>query len=156
MCLLNSIGRKRTIVSTLLLGSLGCIGLTYIPRSFLYHRTFSIACGVLCKFLVTVSYNSIYTWTVEILPTTARSAGMGFTQFTSRSGAVAAPFIAKGLKLLNLRAPFIFMGLIGSVTSLMLVGLPETKGKPTKETITRRPTEGHTNDAHEDDENSSV
>ena len=66
---------------------------------------------------------------------------MGFTQMTSRIGAVGAPFIAKGLKLIHLRAPFMFMGAIGALTSILLVFLPETKGKPTKETVTRRPTE---------------
>jgi len=140
VCLLNTLGRKKTIISTLLLGSLGCVGLAFIPKTGLYYKEASIASGVLCKFLITISYNSIYTWTVEIFPTTARAAGMGFTQFTSRIGAMGAPFVAKGLKLWSPKLPFLFMGIIGTSTTLLLGFLPETKGKPTKETIHRRPT----------------
>lgn len=136
--LLNAFGRKKTIIFTMLLGSLGCVALAAIPAGGDYKMA-TISLGLISKFLVTVSYSSIYTWTVEIFPTTVRAAGMGFTQFTSRAGAASAPIVAKGLRLWNPIAPFLFMGVVGSFTSILLAFLPETKGRPTKETMTQRP-----------------
>ena len=147
--LLNTFGRKKTIIFTLLLGSLGCVGLSALP-TVVDFKIARFSLGLLSKFLITISYSSIYTWTVEIFPTTVRAAGMGFTQFTSRVGAVGAPFVAKGLKLLHPIAPFLFMGVVGSLTSTLLILLPETKGRPTKETMHHRPTVAviHNNNDH--------
>lgn len=149
--LLNKIGRKKTIICTMFLGSAGCIGLSFTPTVGKI-KILRVTLGAISKFFITIGYNSIYTWTVEIFPTTVRAAGMGFTQFNSRAGAVIAPFAAKGLKHLHPIAPFLFMGLLGVVATSLLAFLHETRGKPTKETISRphRPTEivanDHTND----------
>ena len=136
---LNTFGRKKTIIGTLLSGSVGCAALACIPATTGYYKIVRVSLGLVSKFLITVSYSSIYTWTVEIFPTTVRAVGMGFTQFTSRMGAAMAPIVAKGLKTWNPIAPFLFMGVVGIVTSLLLTFLRETKGRPTKETM-QRPT----------------
>ena len=60
---------------------------------------------------------------------------MGFVQITSRLGGGFAPWIAKGLQKYNRRVPFIVMGLIAIVSSVLLCFLPETKSQSTAELI---------------------
>merc|ERR1712142_1174618 len=91
---LSAFGRKDTIICTLLSGSVGCAALAFVPSTTQYYKITRVSLGLISKYLITVSYSSIYTWTVEIFPTTVRAAGMGFTQFTSRMGAAFAPVVA--------------------------------------------------------------
>lgn len=58
---------------------------------------------------------------------------MGFLQVTSRIGAAAAPWVAKGLLLVSEKAPFVVMGGTALIGSLFLVFISETAGRPTLE-----------------------
>ena len=60
---------------------------------------------------------------------------MGFVQITSRLGGGFAPWIAKGLKKFDRKAPFIVMGLIAIISSFLMYFLPETRGQKTSELV---------------------
>ena len=90
--------------------------------------------AILGKYLVSVSFDAIYTWSVELFPTETRGEGMGFLQVASRIGAASSPFVAKGLKTIHHSAPFITMGSVGIIGFFLQLILPETKDVPMKET----------------------
>ena len=50
-------------------------------------------------------------------------------------GAASAPWVAKGLKKIHHTAPFITMGTLAFVSSLLMCWLPETKDRKTVETL---------------------
>ena len=60
---------------------------------------------------------------------------MGFLQITSRIGAASSPWIAKALKALDPRAPFIVMGSLSLLAVLVCMPLPETKDRPICDTM---------------------
>ena len=64
-----------------------------------------------------------------------RSQGMGLLQISSRIGAASAPWVAKGLKTVHRYAPFLVMGVSSVLAAILMLLLPETKGKKTAEVI---------------------
>ena len=126
-------GRKKTVMYPMFIGASACILVAFIPSEgdFKFGR---IILGMLGKLCITVSFDSIYTWSVELYPTNIRAEGMGFLQVTSRIGAASAPWVAKGLKTLHKTIPFIFMGIATFIAAALLIVLPETKGVATPET----------------------
>ena len=88
--------------------------------------------GNIGKFFLCISFNGIYTWTVELYPTDVRSIGMGYTAVTARIGSTAAPWIAQGLKGLKGTGdwlPFVVLGVPSIVGFFIGFSLPETKKK---------------------------
>ena len=60
---------------------------------------------------------------------------MGLLQISSRIGAAAAPWVAKGLKPVHHVLPFLAMGASSFIATALMLLLPETKGKGTAEVI---------------------
>ena len=129
----DKFGRKKTILPSLLIGSISCILVAFIPNTgdSKYAR---IVFGMAGKFFVSVSFNGIYTWSIELFPTETRGEGMGFLQIAARLGAATSPFIAKGLKMFHHSAPFITMGALGIIGFGVQFVLPETRGVAITET----------------------
>ena len=130
--LCHCMGRKKTVVGPMFLGSMACILVAFIPSRD-HWKVMRVCLGILGKFSVTLAFDSIYTWSVEIYPTNIRAEGMGFLQVTSRMGAASAPWVAKALKKLHETAPFVTMGGLALAASIFLIWLPETRGKATAE-----------------------
>ena len=127
-------GRKKTCTYSLLLaGSLTLI-VGFIPTASSEERMVRVALGMLGKLFITICFDSIYTWSVEMHSTDIRSEGMGFMQVTSRLGAASAPWIAKGVKTTHESLPFIIMGSLGLLGGVVCFFLPETKGQEIQET----------------------
>eukprot|EP00794_Sanderia_malayensis_P018702 gene18702-20590_t len=138
----DKIGRKKTVVPAMFLASATCIAVAFIPTdkgSAL--AIFRIVCGMSGKMFVAISFDAIYTWSVEIYPTVVRSQGMGLLQITSRLGAAGAPWVAKYLKVYSEILPFTVMGGITLLSTFTLLYLPETKGVSTAETLEEKPHE---------------
>ena len=126
--LLQLIGRKRTVVLSMLAGGTACMAIGFIPYDSKL-KIFRIVLGTTGKFFILMSFNSLYTWSAEIYPTEIRSIGIGFVQFICRVGGATAPWIAKGLKYVNRGAPFIMMGIVAVTAALLSLILPETKDR---------------------------
>ena len=129
----NKFGRKKTVSFANLIASISIMTLVFLPSGgkMKYGR---LALGIFGKFCITVSFDAVYTWSIELFSTELRGKGMGFLQVFSRIGAASSPFISKGLKALHHSAPFITMGSLGITSFLIQVTLPETNNVPMKET----------------------
>ena len=110
----------------MIIASVACLTVAFIPAEE-EAKIARVIIGMIGKMFVTVSFDSIYIWSVEIFPTSSRGVGMGFLQITSRIGAASAPWVAKGLKALHKTVPFLFMGTITFASACSLLILPETK-----------------------------
>eukprot|EP00112_Aurelia_sp_Birch-Aquarium-sp1_P010564 Seg2251.2 transcript_id=Seg2251.2/GoldUCD/mRNA.D3Y31 product="Solute carrier family 22 member 13" protein_id=Seg2251.2/GoldUCD/D3Y31 len=133
-------GRKYTIISALAIASISCIIVAFIPtdkgKALVIVR---IIIGMIGKCGVSVSFDAIYTWSVELYPTVVRAQGIGLLQITSRIGAAGAPWVAKYLKTVHVYAPFLVMGSSSMISVFTLFYLPETKGQKTAETLDEAP-----------------
>jgi len=126
-------GRKTTIAVPMLLGGLLC-GLQAITQPGIVDNTsLKILLALLGKMFITMSFDSIYTWSAELYPTELRAEGLGFCQVTSRLGAAIAPWTVKGFRVLHRSAPFLVMCVLAVISAATLWILPETKGKETFE-----------------------
>ena len=115
----DKFGRKKTIIVSLLSGSLACIIVAF------YHQFVAIA--VLGKFFVTISLCANYSWSAELFPTKLRGEAIGLFNTLSRIGSAGSPFISKTLAETHKSAPFLAMGIVGVVCFFLLFVLPETK-----------------------------
>ena len=96
--------RKKTVIPTMIIASVACVTVAFIPAEG-DAKIARVIIGMIGKMFVTVSFDSIYIWSVEIFPTSSRGEGMGFLTITSRIGAAPAPLVVKGLKAIHTTVP---------------------------------------------------
>lgn len=119
-------GRKKTVIYPMIVGGLSCALVAAVPAEG-NIKILRVMLGLLGKLCITISFDAIYTWSLELFSTDIRAEGMGFLQVTSRAGAASAPWIAKSLKIIHTSIPFITMGALTLIGSGFLFILPETK-----------------------------
>jgi len=131
------IGRKRSTQVPMLLGGLFCIAVAGIHEmeTNTNLRNTRVAFGLFGKFFLTLGYDVIFTWSIELYPTQIRTEAMGCVSIMSRVGGMLAPWIAKWLRKFHWRIPFMVMGILAVVAALMLEWLPETRFLKTAEVL---------------------
>ena len=134
MYLCDRVGRKKTCTFSLLLAGVVTLIVGFIPTTSNELKVARVVLGILGKMFISICFDSIYTWSVEIHSTNIRTEGMGVMQITSRLGAASAPWIAKGVKSTHESLPFIIMGSLGLAGGISCFFLPETKGQEIQET----------------------
>ncbi|XP_066936713.1 solute carrier family 22 member 15-like [Clytia hemisphaerica] len=129
------LGRKRTTQIPMILGGLCCALVVAIDEKTEDKHLINVrlTLGLFGKFFITLAYDVIYTWTVELYPTQIRTEAMGFVQITSRLGAMLSPWVVDGLGTVKVWAPFVLMGVLSVLVGVFLHFLPETKDKKTAE-----------------------
>merc|ERR1712013_191560 len=123
-------GRKRTVMTSLLIGSLASVGLGFTPKSGTTLRVIRVIVAMVGKVSISAFCNSFQTWTCELYPTTMRGSGVGMTQVMSRLGAAAAPWVNMEFNRYHHGASYVFVGVASLVTYFLLCLLPEMKGVP--------------------------
>lgn len=119
-------GRKPAAICPLFIGGISCIIVVFIP-SVGKIKAFRILMGIFGKFCLSMTFDAVFTWSVEIYPTSLRSKGMGFLNSTCHIGSAAAPFIAKGLRPIARWLPFVAMGAPAVIGACIGMLLPETR-----------------------------
>ena len=127
----NKTGRQKTAMVAVFLAGALTLAVAFIPLSYSAIRT---TFGMIGKMLISLSFQVIYVWAMELYPTKIKSEAMGFLQITSRIGAASAPWIAKGVKVVHETLPFIIMGSLGILAGILCWFLPDTKGQEIQET----------------------
>ncbi|KAG5831748.1 solute carrier family 22 member 7-like [Anguilla anguilla] len=128
---LNTIGRRKTQVGTLILTGV-CIAINIItPKDMWYFRTIV---AVLGKGLSEASFTSVFLYTSELYPTVVRQNGLGYSSFTARLGVSIAPLIMLLDDVWKL-LPQVILCLVAISTGLLASLLPETHNELLPETI---------------------
>ena len=81
-----------------------------------------------------VAFYGIFPWTSELFPTVLRGQGMALCTVLEKLGMIAVPLVCTFLKSINYSLPFILMGVLALLACFAAINLPETNGKPTRET----------------------
>ena len=127
-------GRKRTVMTSLLIGSIMCVGIGFTPKTGKI-KIARIILAMIGKVSISAFCNSFQTWSVELYPTNIRGEGMGFVQVMSRLGAASSPWVNKEFNKFHEGASYIFIGIASFVTYFFLCFLPEMKGVPTADAM---------------------
>ena len=123
--------RKCTLVA-MSIGGLLCVVVGRIPKrgALTVIRLTSALFG---KFMLSVSFNTICLWTIQLYSTTTRAKGMGWAQINGHVGSTLAPWISDLTTPLGVGAPYIALGAPVLVGVLLAVTLPEFKLDKTRE-----------------------
>jgi putative MFS transporter len=81
-------GRKKTLISAMLLSSFSALGFGYAPNT-----TWLILFGLLLSYFMLAAFAGTYIFTVEQFPTKARASGIGWAAGFGRIGGIIAPFL---------------------------------------------------------------
>ncbi|XP_057313742.1 solute carrier family 22 member 15-like [Hydractinia symbiolongicarpus] len=131
--LMQKIGRKKTCILMCSGTALACFGVACVPKVEKL-KAIRLIFGLTGKFMIHNVFAILYMWSSEIYPTVLRTQGMGINIVTSRIGAATSPFI-KVLDQFHVAAPFALMVVCAVIATLLALTLPETLGKPTRETL---------------------
>lgn len=77
---------------------------------------------------------ALYLFTGELFPTVLRNAGVGLTVMFSRIGSMLAPLII-ALHELAPYLPLMILCCAACLEAILVLPLPETKGKPLPQTV---------------------
>ena len=130
----NRFGRKPTTIMAMIIGGIFCITVPFVPPSDNGNPT-KVILGVLGKMFVTLSYDVIPVWTVEIYSTDVRSKGLSLVYIMTNIGSSSSPWIAKALKIYSVYLPFAIMGGFAIVGGLIATTLPETRSQYSQDVL---------------------
>ncbi|GFR84862.1 solute carrier family 22 member 13 [Elysia marginata] len=133
-------GRKLAIVPCMVLGGCCCIA-TVFPIFSNGADVSWVTTGLsyLGKLLLTNSFNTIWLYSTELLPTEARLSGLGFCNFFGRIGSVISPYIATLPTVVEGKIgkalPLLVFGVCGLVSGMLCLLLPETGNGKLPDTV---------------------
>jgi len=130
----NRFGRKSTTIVSMIIGGIFCVIVPFVPSSDGDNPT-KVLMGVFGKMFITLSFDIISVWSVEIFSTDIRSKGLSFVYIMTNLGSSSSPWIAKALKVYSVYLPFVLMGSCAIIGGLIAILLPETKGQDAQDTI---------------------
>lgn len=136
----NRFGRKKSIIASLILASLGAFASILIEsegdgsKGALAGKI--IMSMIVAKFFITISFDGVYLYTAELFPTAIRNIGVGTSTAAARIGSMCSPFIVYTNRVHSL-LPFAIMGANALLAGVLCMTLPETKNQPTLETVKR-------------------
>ncbi|KAL0994547.1 hypothetical protein UPYG_G00123810 [Umbra pygmaea] len=119
--------------STLLLGGAVILVISLVPKDL---QGVAIFLEMVGKFGITAAFCVVYTMTSELLPTVVRNMAMGTCSMAARIGTIISPFIIY-LGSYNKYLPYILIGSMAVLGSLICLILPESYGKVLPETISQ-------------------
>eukprot|EP00794_Sanderia_malayensis_P010685 gene10685-11821_t len=124
-------------VSSVSIAGLACVAASIIPNDGTRPHLIPlrVCLGILGKFCISMSFDSIYTWSAELYPTVIRGVAMGYLQIAARLGSALAPWVARWLIGIHAVLPFSLMGGLAIIVAVLQLKLPETAFKPTAETF---------------------
>ncbi|XP_051903651.1 solute carrier family 22 member 5-like [Hippocampus zosterae] len=93
----------------------------------------AVSLEMMGKFCLTAAFSHVYAYSVELYPTVLRNTAMGACSMVARIGSILAPYIIY-LRSYSPSLPYILMGILIAMASLLSLLLPESYGMPLPET----------------------
>ncbi|CAG0887216.1 unnamed protein product [Darwinula stevensoni] len=131
--LLSWCGRRTSLVGCMLLSSVACLPIPFLPISST-GSSVKLSLGLLGKLGISSAFSIIYIHSSELFPTVIRSAGLSLVFVTSRIGSTVAPFIHL-MDSVSHDLQFTILGILSFVAGILDSWLPETSGKPLPQTL---------------------
>lgn len=127
--LLDRLGRRIAVLLFLLTAAAAMLLVPMVPQNTLW-----VVLGVVAKCGISCSFNAVFLYLSEYMPTPVRALAFGVCQSCMRLGATVSPFVVDLVGELHPAAP---SGVFGGgllLAALACLLLPETNGRPMPET----------------------
>uniref|UniRef100_A0A182PKB6 Major facilitator superfamily (MFS) profile domain-containing protein n=1 Tax=Anopheles epiroticus TaxID=199890 RepID=A0A182PKB6_9DIPT len=121
--ILDRVGRKKTLFTTLILGGLFCIISVFIAG--VDAPALHLTLFLLSKLSITMSFGTLYIYTVEIFPTNLRQSLLSTCSMFGRIGSMIAPQTPLLAKIWT-PLPMILFGCLGISSAIASLQFPET------------------------------
>lgn len=125
----SPLGRKYATSGFELIGGVACLITIFLPLG-----AWRTAIAMIGKFGISASFALVYIYSAEIFPTPLRSTGVGICSTASRVAGILAPLILL-LDEYWEPLPLLIFGSTCIIGGLLLLFLPETRGRRLPETI---------------------
>ncbi|KAG5876528.1 hypothetical protein JTB14_033724 [Gonioctena quinquepunctata] len=132
--LVGKCGRRWTIATAHLLTAVCFLTIIFIPRSVFVHDWPRVVFAGIGVVGISISMPALYLFTGELYPTVLRNAGVGVSVMFSRIGSMLAPLII-ALEDIGPSLPLMILTFAAFVEALLVLLLPETKGRALPETV---------------------
>lgn len=129
--LLDRIGRRHLISSSLLLNGLAIITSTLVPK---HHEIISLLLFIVAKCAITCAFTSLYVFTAELWPTNLRNTLMNLCSMVGRLGGMLASSVIP-LAYIAPELPFLLFGAAALLAGFLVLLNPETKGRKLPDTF---------------------
>ncbi|XP_058838024.1 organic cation transporter protein-like [Topomyia yanbarensis] len=120
--ILDRVGRRATLCTTMLLCGLFCLLAEFIPTE---NTWLSLIMFLVSKMAITMSFGTLYIYTVEIFPTNLRQSLLSVCSMFGRIGSMIAPQTPLLAKLWS-PLPMVIFGGMGITSGLAILQFPET------------------------------
>uniref|UniRef100_A0A182JXE2 Major facilitator superfamily (MFS) profile domain-containing protein n=1 Tax=Anopheles christyi TaxID=43041 RepID=A0A182JXE2_9DIPT len=130
--ILDRVGRKKTLFTTLVLSGLFCIVSVFIAG--IDAPALHLTLFLLSKLSITMSFGTLYIYTVEIFPTNLRQSLLSTCSMFGRIGSMIAPQTPLLAKIWN-PLPMILFGCLGIASAIATLQFPETLNNELPNTI---------------------
>ncbi|XP_049845121.1 organic cation transporter protein-like [Schistocerca gregaria] len=129
--MMDSIGRKATLCSTLVFSGTACFACLLVPNDLTWVTTMLF---MMAKFAITVSFCALYSFTAEIFPTQLRNSLLGTCSMIGRLGSLAATQTSTLARYME-SLPLILYGSMTVASGLLALLFPETKNTKMPDTV---------------------
>ncbi|CAG9787560.1 unnamed protein product [Diatraea saccharalis] len=119
---LDRFGRKGSIMTAFFICGTSLVALPFIPSHLVWLQTSLTMLGKLC---ISMAFSSIYIYTSELFPTTARHRLLGVCSMFGRIGSIVAPQTPLLMKYMA-SLPYLIFGVMAGASGLLMLLTPET------------------------------
>ncbi|CAI9756930.1 unnamed protein product [Fraxinus pennsylvanica] len=128
--LINKFGRKPLAIGPQWFTWVFCI-VGSLLKGYGTWKVVGIACGILGIFGMARTYNLLFVYMAELVPTFVRNAALRCATQAAQMGAILSPFVV----VMGGGIPFVVFGACGIAGGILAFYLPETLNKPLYDTI---------------------
>ncbi|XP_070568129.1 organic cation transporter protein-like [Ptychodera flava] len=127
------LGRRLSLFATMILSGCGTIAAAFVPPcgELTWLR---VTLAMIGKYGISSSFAIVFIYVAELIPTPVRSMGVGICSTSAFIGAIVSPQVLL-LKTFWAPLPPVIFGVASILAGIMVLPLPETRGKKLPETM---------------------
>ncbi|CAK9820774.1 Organic cation transporter protein [Anthophora plagiata] len=115
-------------------GSLVISGIFSIWASVVSNNIYAATLAILGRFWINISYNIGLQYAAEVLPTVVRAQGVALIHIMGYVASILSPFVVY-LDVISSILPLLLLGILGIMSGLLTLFLPETLDKDLPQTL---------------------
>jgi len=129
---IQKFGHRSTLCGGLIFGGIGCLITGLVPDD---PPAIRICFSLIGKFFITCVLAVNFSYTIELFPTSTRSAVIGLCSTMDKIGGILAPSLASIGRMVDQSTPYIIFAVVNIVIGSLCMMLPETSKSPLPTTI---------------------